>query len=40
VTLLWVAARRPQSVERLVFERVRAMLVALIAARRRKMPDA
>ena len=39
VTLLWLAARRPPSVERFVFERARMMLVAW-AARRRKMPDA
>jgi hypothetical protein len=39
VTLLWLAARRPQSVERIVFERVRAMLVAWTAPWRRKSPD-
>ena len=40
VTLLWLAARRPQSAERLVFEQARAMLVARTAAWRRKTPDA
>ncbi|TMH93357.1 MAG: lipopolysaccharide biosynthesis protein [Betaproteobacteria bacterium] len=39
MALLWLAARRPQSVERLVFERVRGMLVARTAWRR-KTPDA
>jgi len=38
--LLWLAAGRPQSVERLVFERARAMLIARNAAWRRKIPDA
>jgi O-antigen/teichoic acid export membrane protein len=38
--LLWLAARRPQSIERIVFERVRAMLVAWTAAWRRKLPGA
>jgi O-antigen/teichoic acid export membrane protein len=36
VALLWLAARQPQSVERFVFERVCAMLVARTAAWRRK----
>ena len=40
MVLLWLAAGRPNSVERLVFERVRAMLVARTAAWRRKTPDA
>jgi O-antigen/teichoic acid export membrane protein len=40
MALLWLAARRPNSVERLVFERARAMLVARTAAWRRKTPDA
>jgi hypothetical protein len=40
MTLLWLAARRPQSVERLVFERVHLALIALTAARRRKVPNA
>lgn len=38
-TLLWFVAGRPQSVERLVFERVRAV-AAWTATRNRKMPDA
>jgi hypothetical protein len=40
VALLWLVAGRPQSVERLVFERARAMLIARTAAWRRKIPDA
>lgn len=40
VTLLWLAARRPQSVERLVFEQLRVMLVARTVAWRRKTPGA
>jgi lipopolysaccharide exporter len=40
MALLWLAAGRPQSVERLVFERASAMLVARTAAWRRNAPDA
>jgi lipopolysaccharide exporter len=39
VILLWLAARRPPSVERIVFERARRILVAW-AASRGKSPDA
>jgi O-antigen/teichoic acid export membrane protein len=38
VTLLWFAARRPPGVERFVIERIRAVVDAW-AARRRKVPD-
>jgi hypothetical protein len=40
VALLWLAARRPQSVERLVLERARAVVFGWWAAWRRKAPDA
>jgi len=40
VALLWLVAGRPQSAERLLFERAREMLIARTAAWRRKVPDA
>jgi O-antigen/teichoic acid export membrane protein len=40
VALLWLAAGRPQSAERLVLERAHAMLVERLAAWRRKAPGA
>jgi O-antigen/teichoic acid export membrane protein len=40
LALLWLVARQPQSAERVVLERVRAMLVARTAVWRRNDPDA